>query len=41
MAKIAIKYGKDPETKQMSESIIRDQEREIAQMQAWLEKHGK
>lgn len=41
MAKIAIKYAKDPETKKMSQMIIDAQEREIAEMQDWLKKNGK
>lgn len=41
MAKIALKHAKDAETKKMAETIIKDQEREIGEMQAWLKKHGK
>ena len=41
MAKVALKYAKDAETKKMAESIIKDQEREVGEMQAWLKKHGK
>jgi uncharacterized protein (DUF305 family) len=41
MAKIALKHAKDPETKTMAEGIIKDQEREVGEMQAWLKKHGK
>lgn len=40
MAKVALMHAKDPETKKMAEAIIKDQEREIAEMQAWLKKHG-
>ena len=40
MAKIALKHAKDPDTMKMAEAIIKDQEREIAEMQAWLKKHG-
>ena len=41
MAKVALKHAKDPETKSMAQKIIDDQEKEIAEMQAWLKKHGK
>ena len=41
MAKIALKYAKDPSSKAMSQKIIDDQEKEIGEMQAWLKKNGK
>ena len=41
MAKIALKHAKDPETKKMAEAVIKEQDREIVEMQAWLKKHGK
>jgi uncharacterized protein (DUF305 family) len=41
MAKVALKHAKDPETKRMAQKIIDDQEKEIAEMQDWLKKHGK
>lgn len=40
MARIEIEFGKDPELRRLSEKIIKDQETEIAQMQAWLDKHA-
>ena len=40
MARVALKHAKDPETKKMAEAIIKEQEREIGEMQAWLKKHG-
>jgi len=40
MAKIALKYAKDAETKRMAQKIIDDQEKEVADMQAWLDKQG-
>ncbi len=41
MAKVALEHGVDPETKALAEAIIATQEREIAEMQAWLEKNRK
>ena len=41
MAKIELKYGKDAETRKLAEDIIKAQEVEIAQMQAWLKARGK
>ena len=41
MAKVALKHAKDAETRTLAQKIIDDQEKEIAEMQAWLKKHGK
>lgn len=41
MAKVALEHGVDAETKALAEAIIAAQEREIAEMQAWLEKNRK
>jgi len=39
MAKIALKYAKNTETKTLAQNIIKAQEKEIADMQAWLKKN--
>jgi uncharacterized protein (DUF305 family) len=41
MAEIVLKYGKDPETRQLAEEIIKAQTAEIAFMKEWLAKRGK
>ncbi len=41
MAKIELQYGTDPQLKAMAEKIIAAQEKEIAELQDWLSKHGK
>ena len=40
MAKVGLKYANDPETTKMAQKIIDDQEKEVADMQAWLKKNG-
>lgn len=40
MAEIVLKYGKDPEARALAETIIESQTKEIAQMNAWLEKRS-
>ena len=40
MAKVGLKYANDAETKRMAQEIIDDQEKEVADMQAWLKKNG-
>ena len=41
MAKVALQHAKDPATKKMAKQIIDDQEKEIAEMEAWLKKNRK
>jgi uncharacterized protein (DUF305 family) len=38
MAVVRLKYGKDEQTKKWAEDVIRQQQREVDEMQAWLAK---
>ena len=40
MARVAMSHAKDPWTRQLAESVIVEQQREIAEMQAWLARRG-
>ncbi len=40
MAKVELKYGKDPELKKLAKNIISAQHDEIGFMQRWQAKHG-
>ncbi|HEV2563757.1 MAG TPA: DUF305 domain-containing protein [Microvirga sp.] len=40
MAKVALQHSKDEQIRRWATDVIREQEREIAEMQAWLLKKG-
>lgn len=40
MARIVLQYGKDEYTKKLANDVIREQLREIADMEAWLKKNA-
>ncbi len=40
MAKVALQHTKDEQIRKWATDVIRGQEREIAEMQAWLKKKG-
>lgn len=41
MARIVLKYGKDEQARKLADDVIRQQAREIDDMQEWLKKRGK
>jgi uncharacterized protein (DUF305 family) len=41
MAKVELQYGKDPMLRNLAQSIISAQEKEIAEMKEWQVQHGK
>jgi uncharacterized protein (DUF305 family) len=41
MAKVALQFGKDEQIRKLAADVVREQEREIGEMRAWLKKMGK
>jgi uncharacterized protein (DUF305 family) len=41
MAKVVLQFGKDPQTRKLAEDVMREQQREIADMQEWLKKNAR
>lgn len=41
MARAELKFGKDAQNRRLAAAIIAAQEKEVTQMLAWLQKHGK
>lgn len=41
MSRVALRVANDAETKRMAQKSIAEQEKSIAELEAWLSKHGK
>ena len=41
MARIVLKHGKDEQAKKLAHDVIREQTREIADMEEWLKKRAR
>jgi uncharacterized protein (DUF305 family) len=40
MAKVVLQFGKDEQVKKLAEAVVREQQREIGEMQEWLKKNA-
>lgn len=40
MAKVALQHAQDEQVRRWATDVVREQEREIGEMQAWLKQHG-
>ena len=41
MARVVLQYGKDPQVKKWANDVIREQQREIGEMEEWLKKNAR
>jgi uncharacterized protein (DUF305 family) len=41
MAKVELQHGKDPKMRAAAQKIVDDQQKDIADLQAWIKAHGK
>lgn len=40
MARVELRYGKDPTLRKLAKNIVRSQEKQIKEMKAWSSSHG-